>query len=80
MAFAAASWRESYGLEGGEPNADSAQSSKSRETEIMEGGTSFSFVTDSIEAALEHARAVAGDKDVALAGGASVVQRGAPAP
>ena len=41
----------------------------------MEGGTSFTFVTDGIEAALEQARAAAGDKDVALAGGASVVQQ-----
>jgi dihydrofolate reductase len=41
----------------------------------MEGGTSFAFVTDGIEAALEQARAAAGDKDVALAGGASVVQQ-----
>ena len=41
----------------------------------MEGGTSFNFVTDGIEAALEEARAAAGDKDVLLAGGASVVQQ-----
>lgn len=46
-----------------------------RETKLMEGGTSFTFVTEGIEAALEQARAVAGDKDVALAGGASVVQQ-----
>jgi dihydrofolate reductase len=46
-----------------------------RETKVMAGGTSFSFVTDGIEAALEQARAAAGDKDVSLAGGASVVQQ-----
>ena len=40
-----------------------------------EGGTSFSFVTDGIEAALEQARAAAGDKDVAIAGGANVIQQ-----
>ncbi|MDQ2967759.1 MAG: dihydrofolate reductase family protein [Actinomycetota bacterium] len=122
-AFAAASWRESHGLEGGETNADSEVIEESlratgavvmgrkmfsggegpwendpradgwwgdeppfhvpvfvlthhaRETKAMEGGTSFTFVTDGIEAALEQARAAAGDKDVHLAGGASVVQQ-----
>jgi dihydrofolate reductase len=122
-AFAAQSWRESHGLEGGETNADSEVIEESlratgavvmgrkmfsggegpwesdpradgwwgddppfhvpvfvltqhaRETKVMEGGTSFSFVTDGIQAALEQARTAAGDKDVALAGGASVVQQ-----
>jgi dihydrofolate reductase len=122
-AFAAASWRESHGLSGGETNADSEVLQESidstgavvmgrrmfsggegawepdpradgwwgddppfhvpvfvlthhnRETKAMEGGTSFTFVTDGIEAALEQARAAAGDKDVLLAGGASVVQQ-----
>jgi dihydrofolate reductase len=46
-----------------------------RETEIKEGGTSFTFVTDGIESALEQAKAAAGDKDVLLAGGATVVQQ-----
>ncbi len=46
-----------------------------RETVHKQGGTSFTFVTDGIEAALEQAGAAAGDKDVALAGGASVVQQ-----
>jgi dihydrofolate reductase len=46
-----------------------------RETVIKEGGTSFTFVTDGIEAALEQARAAAGDKDVSLAGGADVAQQ-----
>jgi dihydrofolate reductase len=46
-----------------------------RETVVKRGGTSFTFVTDGIEAALEQARAVAEDKDVALAGGATVVQQ-----
>ncbi len=39
----------------------------------MLGGTTFTFVTDGIESALEQARAAAGDEDVAIAGGASVV-------
>ena len=47
----------------------------SRETVTKEGGTSFTFVTDGIEAALEQAQAAAGGKDVAVAGGASVAQQ-----
>jgi dihydrofolate reductase len=46
-----------------------------RETAEMKGGTSFTFVTDGIESALEQARAAAGDKDVLVAGGANVVQQ-----
>jgi dihydrofolate reductase len=46
-----------------------------RETVEKQGGTSFTFVTDGIEAALEQARAAAGGKDVHLAGGASVIQQ-----
>ena len=41
----------------------------------MEGGTSFTFVTDGIESALEQARAAAGDKDVLVAGGAEAAQQ-----
>jgi len=41
----------------------------------MDGGTTFHFVTDGIESALERARAAAGDKDVSLGGGASVAQQ-----
>ena len=122
-AFAAASWRESHGLEGGEANADSELIEESirstgavvmgrrmfsggegrweddprvdgwwgddppfhvpvfvlthhaRKTKVMQGGTSFNFVTDGFEAALEQARAAAGDEDVLLAGGASIVQQ-----
>jgi dihydrofolate reductase len=36
----------------------------------LEGGTTFTFVTDGIESALAQARRAAGGKDVALAGGA----------
>jgi dihydrofolate reductase len=46
-----------------------------RETVTKQEGTSYTFVTDGIEAALEQARAAAGDKDVVLAGGATVVQQ-----
>jgi dihydrofolate reductase len=41
----------------------------------MEGGTTFHFVTDGIESALEQARDAAGDQDVALGGGASTLQQ-----
>jgi len=41
----------------------------------LEGGTTFQFVTDGIESALEQARDAAGGKDVSLAGGASVAQQ-----
>jgi dihydrofolate reductase len=46
-----------------------------REPVAKQGGTTFTFVTDGIEAALEQARAAAGGKDVVVAGGASVVQQ-----
>jgi dihydrofolate reductase len=45
-----------------------------REPLAMEGGTSFTFVTDGIESALDQARRAAGAKDVALAGGAHAAQ------
>src|SRR5437763_6259102 len=41
----------------------------------MSGGTTFHFVSDGIVAALEQARAAAGDKDVDIAGGASTVRQ-----
>ncbi|MDX6492364.1 MAG: hypothetical protein QOH02_299 [Gaiellaceae bacterium] len=122
-AFAAQSWREQHGQEGGEANEDSAiieegteatgavimgrkmfsggagpweddpnadgwwgddppfhvpvfvLTHHAREPKAMEGGTTFNFVTDGIESALEQARAVAGEKNVAIAGGANVVQQ-----
>jgi dihydrofolate reductase len=46
-----------------------------REPVTKEGGTTFTFVTDGIESALEQARAAAGGKDVAVAGGATAVQQ-----
>jgi dihydrofolate reductase len=38
-------------------------------------GTTFTFVTDGIESALEQARAAAGEQNVAIAGGAQTVQQ-----
>jgi dihydrofolate reductase len=122
-AFAAQSWREQHGLDGGEANVDSdllaeareatgavimgrkmfsggdgpwqddpnaggwwgdeppfhvpvfVLTHHAREAEAMGGGTTFHFVTDGIESALEQARDAAGEKDVAIAGGASAVQQ-----
>jgi dihydrofolate reductase len=45
-----------------------------REPVVDEGGSRFTFVTDGVEAALEQARAAAGDKDVVLGGGAGLSQ------
>jgi dihydrofolate reductase len=41
----------------------------------MKGGTTFHFVTDGIEAALERARAAAGDKDIRVGGGVATVRQ-----
>jgi dihydrofolate reductase len=41
----------------------------------MEGGTTFHFVTDGIHATLDRARAAAGDRNVAIAGGASTINQ-----
>jgi dihydrofolate reductase len=49
--------------------------SHAREPLEMEGGTTFHYVTDGIESALEQARAAAGDKDVQIHGGGSVVSQ-----
>jgi dihydrofolate reductase len=45
-----------------------------REPVTMEGGTTFTFVTDGIESALAQAREVAGDGDIAIAGGAEAAR------
>jgi dihydrofolate reductase len=41
----------------------------------LDGGTTFHFVTDGIEAALQQARAAAGDKDVKIGGGVDTVRQ-----
>src|SRR5437870_3312360 len=46
-----------------------------REPLELEGGTTFHFVTDGIQAALEQARRAARGKDVSLAGGAKAAQQ-----
>jgi dihydrofolate reductase len=39
------------------------------------GGTTFNFINDGIESALEQARQAAGDRDIRIAGGADAVQQ-----
>ena len=46
-----------------------------REPVTKDNGTTYTFVTDGIEAALEQAREAAGDKDVLVAGGAEAIQQ-----
>jgi dihydrofolate reductase len=46
-----------------------------REPVPKQGGTSYTFVTDGIEAALEQARAAAGERDVSISGGASAARQ-----
>jgi dihydrofolate reductase len=46
-----------------------------REPQEMKGGTTFHFVTDGIESALEQAKEASGGKDVSLGGGANVIQQ-----
>jgi dihydrofolate reductase len=46
-----------------------------RQRLVKEGGTTFTFVTDGIESALQQAKAAGGDKNVNIAGGADTVQQ-----
>jgi dihydrofolate reductase len=41
----------------------------------MDGGTTFSFVTDGIESALAQAREAAGERNISIAGGAATVNQ-----
>jgi len=41
----------------------------------MKGGTTFHFVTDGIESALQRAKDAAGDRDVRIGGGVATVQQ-----
>jgi dihydrofolate reductase len=42
---------------------------------VMDGGTTFHFVTDGIEAALDRARAAANGKDIRVGGGAETIRQ-----
>jgi dihydrofolate reductase len=46
-----------------------------RESLVMQGGTTFHFVTDGIHAAFDRAREAAGGRDISIGGGADVVQQ-----
>lgn len=46
-----------------------------REPLVCKGGTTFTFVTDGIESALDRARGAAAGKDVSLAGGAQAARQ-----
>ena len=46
---------------------------RAREPWVRQGGTTFTFVADGVESALEQARAAAGEKDVLVSGGANTV-------
>jgi dihydrofolate reductase len=48
---------------------------EAREPESKEGGTTFTFVTDGIESALDQAKEAAGDRNVAIGGGANTIQQ-----
>ncbi len=48
---------------------------RARETLVREGGTSFTYVTDGVKSAIEQARAAAGGKNVAIAGGGTLLQQ-----
>lgn len=46
-----------------------------RDSIVMEGGTTFHFVTDGIQAALERAKSAANGKDVRIGGGVATIQQ-----
>ncbi|MBX5009506.1 dihydrofolate reductase family protein [Rhizobium lentis] len=46
-----------------------------REPIVMEGGTTFHFITGGIHEALDRAKAAAGDKDVKIGGGVATVRQ-----
>jgi len=48
---------------------------EAREQEPKEGGTTFTFVTEGVETAIDQAQTAAGDKDVSIGGGANTIQQ-----
>jgi dihydrofolate reductase len=48
---------------------------EARESLPMQGGTTYIFVTDGIQAALDLARTAAGDKNVGIWGGADIIRQ-----
>ena len=47
---------------------------RSKATITRQGGTTYTFVTGGIERVIEQARAVAGERDVVVLGGATIIQ------
>ena len=72
-------WAETWtGWWGGEPPFHApvfVLTHHPREPLSMQGGTTFTFVTDGIESALEQARTAADGREVAISGGASAVRQ-----
>jgi dihydrofolate reductase len=79
--FSLKTFRGSHGEEGGGVNAITYRTRvvvltrHRREPLEMEGGTTFHYVTEGIELALEQARAAAGEKNVSVGGGANALQQ-----
>lgn len=48
---------------------------RSKAMVTKQGGTTYTFVTDGLEAAVAQARATAGDRDVVVLGGAMIIQQ-----
>jgi dihydrofolate reductase len=48
---------------------------RSKPMVTKQGGTTYTFVTDGLEATIAQARTTAGDRDVVVLGGASIVQQ-----
>src|SRR3954453_11055391 len=69
------SWKGWWGDNPPFPHPVFVLTSHAREPLEMQGGTTFHFVTDGIESALEQARTAAGDQDVSLAGGGQAVSQ-----
>ena len=69
------SWRGWWGDDPPYQHPVFVLTSHARDPLEMEGGTTFHFVTDGIESALEQAQAAAGEKEISLGGGASVAQQ-----
>ena len=66
-----------FGDDGGDGWGDKlhAWTHHARESQPMDGGTTYHFVTDGVESALARARAAAGDGDVAIMGGANTINQ-----
>jgi dihydrofolate reductase len=69
------SWRGWWGEDPPYHHAVFVLTHHPRQPVPMQGGTTFHFVTDGIESALEQASEAAGGKDVHIAGGAHTIQQ-----